>query len=125
MYRYIRSHITPPRYVQWHNLMVRSVSHNSQKGQGAPHHVLYYEDYTTRFNETIQDLASFLELPIRRTPLKFVTGKTYADMFNHSEMEAASHLAKHLASPPCWNLIGHYFRDALTMIAMKDRLQGR
>jgi hypothetical protein len=105
--------------------MVLSVNDQNKRGRKIPTHVVYYEHYATRFNETIQGLANFLELPIRSPPLEFVTGKTYADMFNHSEMEAASHLAKHLASPPCWNLIGHYFRDAVTMIAMKDRLQGR
>jgi len=94
------------RYVQWHNLAIETTQRLH-----LPTHVLYYENYTDHFDETVSELLNFLELPSVSNPKSFIPGKTYLHFFSEDEARAAAELVRALASVDCWKLISHYFHQ--------------
>lgn len=95
------------RYVQWHNRAIE-VTQQLQ----IPVHYLYYEDYSSHYNETLHGLLDFLELlPAVNEPLAFVRGKTYLDLYSAQEIQAASRFVRAMATPDCWNVLKRYFDD--------------
>ena len=92
------------RYVQWHNLAIETTDRLH-----LPVHYLYYENYTSSYDDTVDSLFGFLELRKAKKPLPFIPGKTYLHFFSDDEARAAARLVEHMASPACWKLIGHYF----------------
>lgn len=74
-----------------------------------PTHVMYYEDYTTRYDGVIKELNDFLELPRVNPPIPFVEGKTYLKFFTRTEIEAARTMFRFFATEQCWALVRHYF----------------
>lgn len=94
------------RYVQWHNLAIETT-----KRLNLPVHILYYESYTVEYDETVDRLFEFLELPKVNEPHKFVPGKTYSDYFDVKQTRAAKRLVRALATPDCWALLRPYFED--------------
>jgi hypothetical protein len=94
------------RWVQWHNRAIEVT-----KTQGWPVFYLYYERYSTAYNQTLGDLLDFLELPSVNEPMLFHSGKTYRDLYSDDEIRVATRLVQRLASPECWDLIRHYFEE--------------
>jgi hypothetical protein len=92
------------RYTQWHNLAIAMV-----KEKKISTHLLYYESYSTQYNQTVQDTLDFLQLPWIGPIHPFIPGKTYHDYYTPSEALAAMQLVKGLASAETWKLVGHYF----------------
>jgi hypothetical protein len=99
------------RYTQWHNLAAAMVTE-----QNIPTHLLYYESYSTQYNQTVQGILDFLQLPWVRSPVPFVPGKTYHDYYTPSEALAAMQLVKSLATSETWELVRHYFDWALETV---------
>lgn len=85
-------------------------------------HTLYYEDYTTSFDQTVQDLANFLGQPMVRKPLPFVPGKTYGHLFSDDLKRKTARLVKQLATPKCWKLLKRYFQGILDPTEMKSKM---
>lgn len=96
------------RYVQWHNM-----AHEVTERLHLPTMTLFYENYTTNFNQTVTDLLNFLELPTVNNAPEFITGKQYDTFFEPEECRTAATLAKMLASPKTWSSIRHYFENWL------------
>ena len=92
------------RLAQWHTYTVQVTER-----LGLPVHVLYYENYTTNFDETTAQLFEFLQLDAIHPPHPFHPGKTYSHLFDKEHIVAASKLVKAVASNKAWNLIKHYF----------------
>jgi hypothetical protein len=94
------------RYVQWHNRAIEMTTE-----QQIPVHYLFYEDYSTKYNETLHDLLDFLNLvPTANVdPLPFQAGKTYLDLYSPEEIQAATRFVRTMATPACWNLLKRYF----------------
>jgi hypothetical protein len=99
------------RYVQWHNRAIELATERLN----IPVHYLYYENYSTNYNETLQDLLEFLNLVppaggvVNTEPLPFQAGKTYVDMYSPDEIQAATRFVRAKATPACWNLLKRYF----------------
>jgi len=91
------------RYVQWHNMAIEAVD----KLQ-VPSHIVHYEDYSERYNESVAGLLDFLELRQTHDAKPFETGKTYP-FFRRNETLTAARLIQSLASPKCWELLRRYF----------------
>jgi len=96
------------RYVQWHNNAIKVLDRLH-----IPVHVLYYEDYTTRYNITVQELFKFLELEAVHSNSPFLPGKTYGRVYTDQYQQKATNFVRAVASPKCWSLIRHYFEPWL------------
>lgn len=104
------------KWTQWHNLAIETATHHlgrSQAFRPVPTLTIYYEDYDNplQFNQTFVKLMEFLQLPIAADkPLQqFRHLPTYEDHFTKAQRLAIQSLIRHVASPPLWNLIQHYF----------------
>jgi hypothetical protein len=106
------------RYVQWHTLAIEVT-----KRRGLPVHTLYYEDYTSDYNGTVQQLFDFLELPILQEPLSFHAGKTYIDYYDPKDARKAAHFVRDMATPETWLLLRHYFTDWLDASELSPKQQ--
>ena len=93
------------RYIQWHDLAFL-VTDNFLT---IPTHIVYYEDYSTNFEGTLQALLDFLELPNTGAYAPFETGKSYRDYFTMDQMVRMRTAAMMLASPSTWNAVKRYF----------------
>ena len=92
------------RWVQWHNH-----AFTTTWDMALPTLVMYYEDYTTAFEETKNTLLDFLEQKQVHEPPPFVSGKTYRDYFTEDEVKAIAAMLKNLAMEVVWNHTHHYF----------------
>ena len=92
------------RYVQWHNHAAALIQREKLDSM-----VVYYESYSTQYEETVQSILDFVEQPAVQSPLHFQKGKTYHNLYTPEEAASALRLAKRLATPECWELIRHYF----------------
>jgi len=104
-------------YVRWHELAIQVYEQYQ-----VPVHVLFYEDYTYKYNETISSLYDFLELPVVGRPQKFTRGKTYKHLFDDNEIEAIAQLIRATATAKCWNILSRYFAfDGSPPLTSRDR----
>jgi hypothetical protein len=92
------------RHVQWHNLAMEMT-----KRRNIPVHYIYYEDYETNFNETVDGLMQFLELEVRNVSDPFEVGKSYESIFADEHSEAIAKFVRTVATPDCWRHLSHYF----------------
>jgi len=93
------------RYVIWHNLAFMATDGKLR----IPSMILYYEDYSERFNETVKDLLDFLDLKQVTEPYPFHGGHTYDDYFTEQERESAKQAVKIISSKTTWHHVRHYF----------------
>lgn len=92
------------RYTQWHNYAIAATSR-----LGIPVHVLHYEDYSQRFNETVEELMRFMGEPILHEPRTFHAGKNYIDLYTRDEILASIEFIRSVATPATWALLQRYF----------------
>jgi hypothetical protein len=97
------------RYVHWHNLLTKLL----QKSPTMDSHVVYYEDYDHRLQETVQKLADFLEQPIVQESLTFKTGKTYGHLYTEAEKRAVANLLQTIATPDTFAVLARYLEPFL------------
>jgi len=94
------------RWVRWHQHIFDMLQQ-----QQLPALNLYYENYTTHFDETVGELLDFIEQEphVDAKPISFVPGKTYPEFYSPAQVVAIQRLIRTLASEPVWKLIQHYF----------------
>lgn len=94
------------RYVQWHNnahvLLER-----------LPTMDLFYEDYTHRYKETVDELWNFLELEPRLPAVEFFVGKSYEGFFDLEQKRKAATFVQALSLPPVWKRLRRYMEQHL------------
>jgi hypothetical protein len=95
------------RYVEWHNLAEITMHQLKLKS-----YTLHYEWFATRFNETLAELLSFLELPHRGEAPEFILGKSYSrEYFTADERYRMKQAMEFMASPSLWERLQGYFDD--------------
>lgn len=99
----------------WHNLAAKVIDQHK-----LPVHVVYYEDYTSRYNETTRDLFAFLGLEQVHDPLQFIPGKTYEHFFDENEIQAITQLVWKVASPRTRDILHRYFQNRTTIAEFAD-----
>lgn len=104
------------RWIHWHNMAIEVT-----ESLGIPVHYLYYEDYTSRFNDVVQELSSFLKVPVVDDPLPFHSGKTYEHLFTNKEKRHIAELARFLATEKCWYHMRRYFNGFYSSDDNKNR----
>lgn len=112
------------RYFAWHSLATAMRRKNDFSTL-----ILYYEDYTTQFNETVDRLLTFLHFDrnnstavvppnrshtndesLRIDPPVFSPGKTYPNVLSAAQLAAVQRLGRAIVSDNAtWALIRHYF----------------
>ena len=93
-------------YTRWHNHAIQLVAK-----KGIPFLTLFYEDYASDWEKTVNRLLQFLSLnPAKRANAEeFVRGKHYEDFFAEEEKLAAMKLVQAVASTDLWDLLQRYF----------------
>ena len=98
------------RYVEWHNAALRMIQQEKFRSI-----VVYYEDYETNYNATVDSILDFLDLTREAEPLPFSTGKTYRDVFFSPEVqEATKDVLQVIASKELWQILKRYFPSPTT-----------
>jgi hypothetical protein len=93
------------RYVEWHNMafiIARDLELDT--------HVLHYEDYSSRFNETTAALLEFLHLSERGEAPYFEPFKTYRSYFTIEEQAVVRFALQQTALKETWRYLRKYFR---------------
>jgi len=96
------------RYVQWHNLAFTTTSDLQ-----IPSFILHYEDYSIRFEEVTNELASFLGLEQVGEAPEFIDDKKYDDYYTASEKHTIAIFIRELATKSTWQNVEHYLNDFL------------
>ena len=92
------------RFVQWHNLAFVTT-----RSLQIPTLVVHYENYETKYNETVTDMFEFLHLEPKGELIEFVKGKEYIEFFTLAERAKVKKAMEMLALSSTWELISHYF----------------
>lgn len=91
------------RYTAWHNLAIQTVYELR-----IPTLILYYEQYESGYDDTVESIVNFLDLDGASEPPKFISGKTYRTYFTTDEIGAAMSAIEELATIDTWELLKHY-----------------
>lgn len=91
-------------FAQWHNLAIRVID-----DLGLPSLLLYYENYETDFNATVNEIFQFLQISTIGDISQFIAGKDYMGYFSSSEVEAARKLMEIISDRQTWDIIKRYF----------------
>ena len=94
------------RYIEWHNLAFATTADMEIET-----HILHYDWYDRRFNETMNELVAFLNADIRGDPEPFESGKVYDDHFTNEQRARVKLALESMASSQSWRHIGRYFDD--------------
>ncbi|VEU35772.1 unnamed protein product [Pseudo-nitzschia multistriata] len=94
-------------YTQWHNHAIDLVANKKM-----PVLTLFYEDYASNWDETVNQLLRFLALsPAKGAKAEeFILGKHYDEFYFDEEKSNATKLIRALASPELWELLQRYLR---------------
>eukprot|EP00548_Thalassiothrix_antarctica_P003983 CAMPEP_0194136912 /NCGR_PEP_ID=MMETSP0152-20130528/6849_1 /TAXON_ID=1049557 /ORGANISM="Thalassiothrix antarctica, Strain L6-D1" /LENGTH=116 /DNA_ID=CAMNT_0038833721 /DNA_START=94 /DNA_END=444 /DNA_ORIENTATION=- len=92
------------KYVQWHNLAFEITERRAMDSL-----VVFYGDYETNFNQTLDTILDFLELPKAETPLPFEPGHKYSEYYMPSDKQQIRQLVKEIADPITWRHLERYF----------------
>lgn len=100
------------RYTWWHTHamnMMEKLNLSQHHGQNVQ--TLFYEDYASDWNRTVQSLLNFLDLQPAsgaQAP-SFVLGKHYVEYYTKDEIQIARSVVSALSSAASWALLRQYF----------------
>lgn len=94
------------RYIWWHNYATLLPQKQERIGKV---HTLFYEDYTSNYDSTVDELLDFLDLQPAQSPLPFVPSKTYKDFYSGEQVQAIERFVREHASPYCMKMLSRYF----------------
>ena len=95
------------RYIQFHNMAAEVAPSRV--------HVMFYENYTDDFDESVRQLFDFLELDIvEQQPCEWHgAGKSYANYLSAAWQRQAAAMMRDLATPAAWELVRYYLEPYL------------
>jgi hypothetical protein len=105
-YRDVPCHAEWFRYIQWHNLVDMVL-----RDLDIPVHYLWYHNYTSEFNQTVDNLLDFLSLERHDNVYPWKAGHSYRPYFTQKMTNGAISMMKDLASANTWRLIKDYFAE--------------
>ena len=73
-----------------------------------PLHILYYEDYSSNFDNTKRELFEFLELQDLGSSVIFERGKRYREYFTSQERKRIFVMIENLSISTSWNSLMRY-----------------
>lgn len=90
--------------IQWHNH-----ANELTAQMDVPTYVLNYENFGTRFNQTLDEILDFLSMTPKGKPHTFIRGKAYKEYFHSNELKKVRQVMKILATEETWAHVKHYF----------------
>jgi hypothetical protein len=96
------------KWTQWHNLAHDGLDLIDHK---VPVLTVYYEDYSTKFNETVDDVLEFLEFEHVGVLRPFKARSDYGGYFTEEQVQDIKALVKRVANKATWQQVKHYFDD--------------
>jgi hypothetical protein len=69
---------------------------------------LFYENYTTNFDETVGTVLDFLNLENVAPAPEFYKGKHYEHYFEPHESRKGARLIQKMATAEAWEVVKHY-----------------
>lgn len=96
------------KWTQWHNLVhegLELINHD------VPILTVYYEDYTSNFNDTAKDILDFLELDVVGELREFTARSDYGGYFSEQQEKEIRDLIKDVANDKTWKEVKHYFGE--------------
>eukprot|EP00568_Trieres_chinensis_P006311 CAMPEP_0183310518 /NCGR_PEP_ID=MMETSP0160_2-20130417/31862_1 /TAXON_ID=2839 ORGANISM="Odontella Sinensis, Strain Grunow 1884" /NCGR_SAMPLE_ID=MMETSP0160_2 /ASSEMBLY_ACC=CAM_ASM_000250 /LENGTH=291 /DNA_ID=CAMNT_0025474797 /DNA_START=66 /DNA_END=941 /DNA_ORIENTATION=- len=92
------------RYAQWHNYAIKVT-----RRLKLPTLVMHYENYGKDYQNSVELLLGFLQLPKNGIPANFVAGKSYKmDFFTEKQRNATMALIQSLTDKDAWELLKRY-----------------
>jgi Sulfotransferase domain len=91
------------RFVQWHNL-----ASNMIHDMALPTLTIHYNDYRDNFDDTLEKILHFLELPRSSGKVEFVAGKEYSDYYTEAQKKAIYYFLREFATESTWNELKRY-----------------
>lgn len=101
------------RYIQWHNQATAVTDR-----LGIPVHYLWYDNYTSAFDATVEGLFDFLYLDAVHEPYEWHAGHSYRDFFPSPQTAIA--MMQSLATDTTWSLIHQYAEEYLEGVPEED-----
>jgi hypothetical protein len=94
------------KFTQWHNLV-----HDSLRlvPIEVPVLVVYYEEYSNFFNETVSTILDFLELEHVGVLREFTARSDYDHYFSKDQLIEIRKMVRRTAHDETWELLKHYF----------------
>lgn len=92
------------RYMEWHNMALVTT-----RDLELDTFYLYYDWYSTRYEQTLDELLEFLELPKRGKMWPFEDGKFYRDFFTEDERGRMIEAMRMMASPALLKHMERFF----------------
>lgn len=94
------------KWTQWHNLVHQSLDLIPHK---VPILTVYYEDYSSNFNETAMAILDFLELDLVGELREFSARSDYDGYFTPQEVEEIKAMIQKVSTEQTWLEVKHYF----------------
>jgi hypothetical protein len=94
------------KYTQWHNLVhegLNLINHT------VPVLLVYYEDYSLKFNETVKIILDFMDLEHVGILRDFQARSDYKSYFTDKQQVEIGNLIQDVASEKTWMQVKHYF----------------
>lgn len=98
------------KWTQWHNYVHEGLELIESLHE-VPVLTIYYEDYSLKFNSTVDTILDFLELKQEGYLREFTARSDYGGYFSTDQERQVRDLVKEVASPRTWKQVKHYFED--------------
>ena len=92
--------------LKWHKL-----AHATVERLGIASHILYYEDYATKFDITKKNLFDYLNLNDLGSSVGFEPGKSYSNYFTSKEQDKIFEMIKNLSPITSWRTLKRYAEE--------------
>jgi hypothetical protein len=94
------------KYAQWHNLVHEGLDLINHTVPVLP---VYYEDYSLKFDETVNKILDFMDLEHVGILLDFQARSDYESYFSDKQQVEIGNLIQDVASEKTWMQVKHYF----------------
>ena len=98
------------KWTQWHNLVHQSLE-SIESLHEVPILTVYYEDYSAKFNATVDRILDFLELEHVGVLREFSARSDYGGYFTEEQERTIRDLVKSVATERTWKQVQHYFKE--------------
>eukprot|EP00538_Stauroneis_constricta_P006599 CAMPEP_0119572008 /NCGR_PEP_ID=MMETSP1352-20130426/44404_1 /TAXON_ID=265584 /ORGANISM="Stauroneis constricta, Strain CCMP1120" /LENGTH=431 /DNA_ID=CAMNT_0007621691 /DNA_START=91 /DNA_END=1386 /DNA_ORIENTATION=- len=97
------------KWTQWHNLAHESIGLIEKEHHEVPVLTVYYEDYVSRYNETVDSIVDFLEQEKVGTLRDFQVRSNYDGYYDSEHVGQIRAMVEAISNDSTWEKVKHYF----------------